>query len=335
MKTAVISLVAILALAVAAILITGPRWIGRAPRYAMIYVRPGATPAALHDSLARNISPEYADKVTRCMELFGSQSDIHPGAYAIPQGLQAFRAARRLASGRQTPVKIKINGFRNVDDLISRVSSKFSFTPQELRNVLYDPVRLDSAGHTRERAQVIFLDANYDFYWTDSASDIIGKFEKRYADFWTPERRTKAASLGLTPDETAVIASIVDEETTRSEEKSRIGRLYVNRLQKGMRLQADPTVRFALGDFTIKRVLRKHLFTQSPYNTYRFAGLPPGPIRTTSRATIDAILDSKPSDDLYMCARDDLSGTHVFSSDFESHKAAAEKYRGAITEIGL
>ncbi len=331
----VVVLIAAVCLAAISVLIIAPGWLGRSPETTTLYIPEGAGYDDVRDSLARHTSAEYADKVLKFAKIYKTDFSHRAGAYYIPKGFQAFRAAKRISRGEQTPVKIKINGFRDIDDLSRRIAAKFRFTPDDFSDYLNNPSRLHEAGHSSEHARVIFLDANYDFYWTDSEKKIIDRFEKQYADFWTPERRSQAETLGLSPDEIIIIASITDEETTRPEEKGRIGRLYINRLHKGMRLQADPTVKFALGDFSIKRVLQKHLYTKSPYNTYRFNGLPPGPIRTTSKATVDSILNSQPSDDLYMCAREDLSGTHVFSPTFDEHRSAAEKYRSKIDEIGL
>ena len=132
-----------------------------------------------------------------------------------------------------------------------------------------------------------------------------------------------------------IICSIVDEESNAKSEKGTIGRLYINRLKKGMKLQADPTVRFALNDFTIRRVTRNHLTVDSPYNTYQVEGLPPGPIRTTSVETIDAVLNSQPNDYLYMCAKEDFSGTHNFAADYATHQENARRYQNALNERGI
>ena len=171
--------------------------------------------------------------------------------------------------------------------------------------------------------------------WSGTPEKIIEKIGKNYSNVWNDERRKKAASLGMTPQQVMILASIVDEETNAASEKGTIGRLYINRLDKGMRLQADPTVKYAIGDFEKKRITKQDLQFESPYNTYRNGGLPPGPIRTTSKRTIDAILDSKPHRYLYMCAREDFSGRHNFAETYGDHTRNALRYQHALDERGI
>ncbi|MDD7499702.1 MAG: endolytic transglycosylase MltG, partial [Sodaliphilus sp.] len=156
-----------------------------------------------------------------------------------------------------------------------------------------------------------------------------------YVQFWNDERTQKAKKLGLTPDEVVIVASIAEEETSKSDERGKVGRLYINRLQKKMRLQADPTVKFALGDFSIRRITHDMCAYDSPYNTYRVAGLPPGPIRLPEKATIDQILDSKPHDYIFMCAKSDFSGYHDFATDLGSHNANAQRYQAELNKRNI
>jgi UPF0755 protein len=151
-----------------------------------------------------------------------------------------------------------------------------------------------------------------------------------YNDFWTSERKAKAEKLGLTPDQVEIIASITEEETSKADERGKVGRLYINRFKSGMRLQADPTVKYALGDFSIKRLTHDMLQVQSEWNTYRVNGLPPGPIRLPEKSTIDAILNSTPHNYTYMCAKEDFSGYHNFTTSYDEHLANAHRYQDAL-----
>ena len=210
-------------------------------------------------------------------------------------------------------VMFHINGFRLLPVLEEKVAARFDFTPDSIAAVLADAGALKDYGLTPEQAMSLFINDSYRFFWNASPAEVVKKVGAHYLDVWTPERKAKAEALGLTPADVMTLASIVDEESGKTDEKGAIGRLYINRLQRGMKLQADPTVRYAGGDFTIKRVKNPNSI-ESPYNTYIHAGLPPGPIRTTSVATIDAILDSKPHDFIYMCAKEDFSGYHNFAA---------------------
>lgn len=312
-----------------------PLLFGFASNDATIRIPANATSAQLRDSIAKYLGDSYADKTMRFVRVFGTEFHDRHGAYLIEKGTLSFSAARKLMRGGQHPVRLTINGFRKESTLIEKVSAKFDFSADSLEKALASPQFLRESGHTRRQAMVIFVDDTYDFYWSDSPRHVVDVLRKNYEKLWNDERRGKAAALGLSADEIMIVASIVDEETNKQDEKGRIGRLYINRLKRGMKLQADPTVRFALDDFTIKRVTANHLKVNSPYNTYRYAGLPPGPIRTTSVRTIDAILDSSPSDDIYMCAKEDFSGYHNFASDYAGHQVNARRYQQQLDRQGI
>lgn len=329
----ILSAAAIALLAVAAAV--SPYLLRGAPVSASIRIPRGATIGNLRDSLAKYFGESYASKVIRVLPIGDEEIAGRYGMYRIEKGTSPLRAARRLAKWAQEPVRITINGFRSRNDMAARIAARMDFKAEDLLLAMSDSVLLASYGLTADNSPVLFLDDSYDFYWTSTPQEIIKKIGEHYLDFWTKERRAKAASLGLTPAQIGIVASIVDEETLKADEKGRIGRLYINRLHAGMRLQADPTVRFALNDFTIRRVGGEALNVQSPYNTYRVGGLPPGPIRTTSAATIDAILNSKASGDLYMCARPDFSGYHDFAATYAEHQANARRYQEALDRKGL
>ncbi len=294
---------------------------------AIIRIPDGASRETVRDSLAKYFGESYATRVDRLIEARNTDMSRRNGAYRIRKGDTPFNAMRRLTGGSQEPVRVTINGFRSLTDLTDRIGRKMEFPADSLRMVLKDSALLSRYSLTPEQALSLFVEDSYDVYWSVDAVAFTEKIGHHYLNVWNGRRRAEAAALGLTPSEVMIVASIVDEETNKADEKGRIGRLYINRLNAGMPLQADPTVRFALGDFSIRRVNSGHLKTDSPYNTYLHKGLPPGPIRTTSTATIDAILGSLPSEDLYMCAREDFSGYHNFASDYNEHLANARRYQ--------
>ena len=188
----------------------------------------------------------------------------------------------------------------------------------------------DKDGFSKEQFAYMFLPDTYQFYWTTSVDDFLTRMKREYDKFWTEDRIKKAEKMGLTPNEVSIIASIAEEETNNVKERGVVGRLYINRVQKNMPLQADPTVKFALQDFSLRRIKSEHLKVNSPYNTYKNTGLPPGPIRIPNKTTIDSILDSEPHDFIYMCAKEDFSGLHNFATNYKEHQQNATKYRNAL-----
>ena len=312
-----------------------PMMTSGAEREAIIRIPAKATEKNLNDTLSKYFGDSYAEKVVKLMKLRHIDLSSRHGAYLIPEGTSPFRAMRKLGRGAQSPIKLTINGFRGLPLMADRMSRKIDSSSQTLLRQFTDPSALSSYNLTPEQALALFLDDTYEVYWTTTPQELMKKIGDHYDSVWNTERRKKAEALGLTPEEVITIASIVDEETNKKDEKGRVGRLYINRLHKGMRLQADPTVRFALQDFTIKRVKGEHLNVDSPYNTYRVTGLPPGPIRTTSVETIDLILNSTPSEDLYMCAREDFSGYHNFATNYGDHVQNALRYQHALDMKGI
>lgn len=325
---------------VAAVIVLGgvsmlPMMIGGADREVLIRIPENATETNLADSLTRYLGEDYSKKVMKLVRMRKINLAERHGAYLIPKGTSPFRAMRKLGRGVQQPIRLTINGFRTLDTMGERIAARLDCSKEALLKAFTDKKNLEPYGLTPAQAPALFLDDTYEVYWTITPEELMKKIGDNYLHVWNEERRKKAEALGLTPAEVATIASITDEETTKKEEKGRIGRLYINRLKEGMRLQADPTVRFAVGDFTIKRVRGEHLNVESPYNTYRHEGLPPGPIRTTSVETIDLILDSQPSDDLYMCAREDFSGYHNFATTYGEHMQNALRYQHALDSRGI
>lgn len=306
-----------------------------APDTATIKIPQNATEDNLRDSLEKYFGVNYSGKVMRLVKMRNIDLKTRNGAYTIYEGTNALKTMRQLTSGGQTPVRLTINGFRSLPLLVNRIADKVEIPADSIFRYLEDPKFMAQYGLTPQSAMALFIDDTYEVYWTSTAKEVLEKIGKNYQFIWGENRRYKADALNLTPAQIMILASIVDEETNRLSEKGKIGRLYLNRIEKGMRLQADPTVRFALKDFTIKRITKQDLQIQSVYNTYLHPGLPPGPIRTTNKATIDAILNSEPNEYLYMCAKEVLDGTHNFAKTYEEHTRNALKYQQALDQRGI
>jgi UPF0755 protein len=257
---------------------------------------------------------------------------IHPGHYVIKKGMNNEDLLRMLIAGRQEPIRLTFNNIRTRDQLAEKISLQIEASESDLHHTLNDEMFLSSLGYTRDNVMTIFLPNTYEFYWNTSSEQFIQRMTKEFNKFWTPEKKEKAAKIGLSPVEVIILASIVDEETDKTEEEPRVAGVYMNRINKHMLLQADPTVRYALGDFTISRILKKHLEIESPYNTYIHAGLPPGPISIPSIAAINAVLNYEKHSYLYFCASDDFNGYHHFSKSLEQHLVYAQQYQKALNK---
>ncbi len=260
---------------------------------------------------------------------------VKPGRYRLEKGMSNFQLVKLLASGRQEPVKLVINRFRSRTDFFGAIGRKLEADSAGIAAVFSDEVYLRTYGFTPEDAMAVIIPNTYELYWDTDARGFFERMFKEYKTFWTDARKEKAVNLKLSPVEVMKLASIVDEETNKDDEKGVIARVYWNRLQTGMMLQADPTVRFAHQDFTIKRVTGKHLRLQSPYNTYQMNGLPPGPICTPSQASIDAVLNSEPHRYLYFCAKEDFSGYHNFAVTYPEHQRNARLYQQALARLNI
>ena len=303
---------------------------------ATIRIPANATEQNVADTLTKYYGKKYASHVMRLASMKKVDFSKRHGLYTIEEGTNAFGTMRRIAYGGQTPVRLTINGFRSLDLLCNRIASKLDFSADSLKRYLADSENLRQYGLTPAQAMALFMDDTYEVYWSASPEELINKIGRNYMDYWYQgDNSRKVAEMGITPADAMVLASIADEESNATTEKGTIARLYLNRLKKNMRLQSDPTVRFALNDFTIRRVKGEHLKVNSPYNTYLHTGLPPGPIRTTSRATLDSFLSSTPNDYLYMCAKEDFSGTHNFAVTFAEHSQNARRYRQALDKRGI
>lgn len=260
---------------------------------------------------------------------------VKPGRYQLTEGMNNFKLVRLLASGRQTPVKLTFNKFRTIETFVSAVCKKIEADSNELKQYLTDDVYLRPYGLNAKNALSLFIPNTYEFYWNTSAASFIKKMEEAHKKFWTAERREAAKRLGLDATQVMVLASIVEEESENKQERPIIAGVYLNRLKLPMPLQADPTVRFAWQDFTIKRVTGKHIAIQSEFNTYKREGLPPGPICIPSISSIEAVLYPSTHRYLYFCASDKLNGTHNFAETYAMHQLNARKYQAELDRRGI
>lgn len=293
-----------------------------------IQIPAGTDKESVRDILTSQLGPDYGSRVATIWSFLTKDQTRAKGSYLVNPGTKALTLARTLKYGRQTPVRFTFNNLRTVEALAARAGQIMDFDSLSFMEAC-DSL-LPQKGFSRTEYQAAFIPDTYEFYWTDPAVKVVGKLLHEHDSFWDTDRKAKAEALGLTPQQIATVASIAEEESAKRDERGKIGRLYINRLQKGMPLQADPTVKFALGNFDLRRITSKHLAVESPYNTYKAPGLPPGPIRIAERATIDSILNSQPHNYLYMCAKSDFSGYHDFSTDYNRHRINAARYHRAL-----
>jgi UPF0755 protein len=260
---------------------------------------------------------------------------VKAGRYEIKKDMSNLDIVRILRSGRQAPVKLVINKLRLKEDFIRLVSTNLEADSAAMRAILEDGVYLRQFGLDTNTVMCAIVPNTYEFYWNTSAGKVFDKIENAYATFWSDERKAKAAALNLSPTQVTVLASIVEEETNRHDEKPAIASVYLNRLNKGMKLGADPTVKFAMKNFGLRRIWGSYLEYDSPYNTYRYSGLPPGPICTPSTKSIDAVLTPADTEYLYFCARADGSGYHAFASTYREHLENARAYQKELNARGV
>ncbi len=261
--------------------------------------------------------------------------NIHPGRYIIKNGMNNDELINLLRSGKQTPVKVIFNNIRTRDELAQRIDVQIEPDSAEIANLLNDSTYLKIFGFNPQTILAMFIPNTYEVYWNISARDFMDRMYTEYNKFWNNARRQKADQVGLNAVEVSILASIIEKETNKDDEKPAIAGVYLNRLKYNWRLQADPTVIFAWGDYNIKRVLNAQKEIDSPYNTYQHLGLPPGPICIPSISSIDAVLNRENNNYLFFCAKDDFSGYHVFSSTNEQHIANAIKYRDALDRMNI
>lgn len=294
----------------------------------VLYVYPDMTAQAVTDSLSA--VAKRPGSIRRCAEAENLAERIKPGKYAIEPGFSAVYAVRMVANGWQTTHNLTLSGtIRTREKLAAAISRQMMMDSAAVMNALHDEELLAKFGFTPENVFAMFLPDTYQVYWTDSVESLFSRFKKEYDIFWTDERKQKAADLGLTPMEVSILASIVNGETLKVEDYPKIAGVYLNRLRKGIKLQACPTVCFCF-DYKIDRVLKKHLQVDSPYNTYKHRGLPPAPISVPPKACIDAVLNPDEHGYLYFCASPEFDGTHRFAVTYREHLKNARDFQRAL-----
>lgn len=260
------------------------------------------------------------------------QGPLKPGRYKLKEGMNNRTLINMLKAGNQDPVKLKIQNVRKKENLASLLARNLEMDSVSFMRLLDSAAFTEKFGFDETTVYTMFIPNTYEMYWNTSAEQFFKKMNAEYLKFWNSDRQQKAAALNLTATQVYTLASIVDAEALYDREMPTIAGLYLNRLKKGILLQADPTVIFANDDFTVKRVTGPLLRVDSKYNTYKYAGLPPGPIMMPSINAIDAVLNREENDFIYMCAKEDFSGYHNFATTVEEHNRNAKKYREALNQ---
>ncbi len=258
--------------------------------------------------------------------------NVKPGRYELQKGSTTNEILNKLRSGNQDPINLTFSNVRLFNELAGKISDYIETDSISLLSKFSDPNIISNLNFTTETFSAMFIPNTYQFFWTTNADQFIERMKVEYSRFWNGERKGKAEAQGLTPIEVTILASIVQEETAKEEEKPIIAGLYINRLKRGMLLQADPTIKFALQNFGIRRITNEMLQTDSPYNTYKYAGLPPGPINFPETSSIDAVLNPKKHNYLFMCAKEDFSGFHNFATNLSDHNKNALRYQKELNK---
>jgi UPF0755 protein len=258
-----------------------------------------------------------------------------PGAYQLETNMSTWKAIQVLRTGTQKPVKIVLHHARTKEDLAAKITQNIGITAADFKNLLDDLAFVNQYGFNLENVMAMFIPNTYEVYWTITPEGLFSRMYKEYQQFWDASRRSRAQSLKLVPTDVAILASIVQSETNKIEEAPLIAGVYINRLRKKIALQSCPTLLYALGDPSVKRVLHQYKGIDSPYNTYKYRGLPPGPISLPTIAMIDAVLSSTPSDYLYFSAKEDFSGYHYFTTSLKEHLRNARRYQKALNQARI
>jgi UPF0755 protein len=297
-----------------------------------LYVKTGAKIDDVYQELQSKRIVEDFGSFQEAATKMDLSTRIKPGRYKLNKGMNNRTLINKIKAGNQEPVNLKYQNLRRKEDFAGYLSKQLEPDSATFIKLLDSAELVQQYGFTKENIYTMFIPNTYQMYWNTPAMEFFKKMNSEYTKFWTAERKKKAEALNLTPIQVSVLASIVDGEAIYDKEMPIIAGLYLNRLSKGIRLQADPTVIFANNDFTVKRVTFALLHVDSKYNTYKYAGLPPGPVMMPSIKAIDAVLNKDNNNYLYMCAKEDFSGYHNFAETKAQHEINARKYRQALND---
>lgn len=301
----------------------------------VVYIPTGSSFQALTDTLEAHHC--IVDKGVFCSLARARKltNNVKGGRYKLEPGMSVVRMVNKFYRGNQDAVRVTINKHRTKQSLCQFLGRKLEFSADSLLCLLNDSATTAQYGFTPATIMGMFVQNTYEIYWDITPQDLLKRMNKEYEHFWNGVRQGECTDLGLNRQQVITLASIVEEETNKNDEKAIIASVYINRLHKGIPLQADPTVKYAVGDFSIRRILNIHLAAESPYNTYKHRGLPPGPICLPSIASIDAVLANMKTNYLYFCAKEDMSGYHNFAATPQQHMSNARRFHKALNEKNI
>ena len=297
------------------------------------------------DSVSHKIAKDCKPQSIRAFRLYSMlfklEKRIRTGKYEVRPDMKMMELVRDIRNHNERPIKIIIPPVRTNNEMVRRIAPQLMIDSMEIVEYINDTTNLRQMGYSKETLPSLFIPNTYEVYWDITVQDLFARLQKENDAFWNEKRLAKLQEVSLyageemTKEKVSTLASIIDSETANNPEKPNIASLYLNRLRLGMPLQSDPTIKFALQDFTLKRILYKHLEADSPYNPYKRTGLPPGPICIPSIAGLDAVLNHTKTNYLYMCAKEDFSGTHNFEAEYSKHQQNAARYARALNQLGI
>lgn len=298
----------------------------------ILYIPTNSSYSQVLDTIEKNLNVTNIQALDWVAKRKNYPARVKSGRYVIESDLSYSKLINLLRSGRQTPVRVTFNNIRTLNQLAGKIGDMIEVDSSDIINFLSDESNYSSDGFKKENIIAMFIPNTYQINWSTDAKGLYTRMLTEYRKFWDENRLTKAKEKGLDPLEVSTLASIIDDEVSKPDEKPRIAGVYLNRLKKGMPLQACPTIKFALNDFTITRILKKYLVVDSPYNTYIHKGFPPGPIGCPSVDAIDAVLNAEKHDYIFFAAKADFSGYHNFSKTLSEHNHYAAMYQKELNK---